>query len=314
MCYNWNCSVEQNTRALCFSKAATFSQSDIVGRAPFVCRTNVLAVRLSIGSAHEGRFVMPKRKVPPDRILIDLYNSGLSCEEIAELYDTTRSTVAQHLRRLGISRTNSETWNLPGRHPAPIERDWLYQKYIVEELGMPEIGKILGKDPKTILYWMRKYDIPTRARGHNTEYLRKGQPKGYRHSPETIEKIRQDTIAKGKVPYLKNGEHWLKGKRGAAVPNWKGGITPERQKVYNTKKWGKVANKVWQRDNAICQRCSLDYRAVDRSEIQFHVHHIVSFADKKLRFELNNLVLLCSDCHYWVHGKENTEGLFLADE
>lgn len=63
MCYNYFCQDEQKTRALCFSEAAFISQSDIVGKAPSMCWTNVLAVRLDNGGTHGGRFAMPKKNV-----------------------------------------------------------------------------------------------------------------------------------------------------------------------------------------------------------------------------------------------------------
>ena len=40
-------------------------------------------------------------------------------------------------------------------------------------------------------------------------------------------------------------------------------------------------------------------------EVKFNIHHIVSFANKDLRTDPNNLVLLCFKCHKWVHSKAN---------
>ena len=57
---------------------------------------------------------------------------------------------------------------------------------------------------------------------------------------------------------------------------------------------------VWIRDNSTCQKCG---RKVDRDlRRDGNVHHIVP---KKrgyhVRWELNNLILLCSGCHFWWH-------------
>lgn len=44
----------------------------------------------------------------------------------------------------------------------------------------------------------------------------------------------------------------------------------------------------------------------------FAVHHALTFQVKETRAEPDNLILLCRHCHFWVHGKENKAGYFLA--
>ena len=46
--------------------------------------------------------------------------------------------------------------------------------------------------------------------------------------------------------------------------------------------------------------------------VSLEVHHIEPFVVVELRAELSNLVLLCTACHDWVHGKLNTERLYLG--
>lgn len=41
-----------------------------------------------------------------------------------------------------------------------IEQSILHQMYIIEEKGTSEIGKLLNKKRATVLYWLRKYNIP----------------------------------------------------------------------------------------------------------------------------------------------------------
>lgn len=172
------------------------------------------------------------------------------------------------------------------RRQKPVDREWLYQKYVVEGLGAPEIAQIVGRDEKRVWEWLKGYKIPTRSRGgaSSSGSFKKGQPSAFLGR---------------------------RGLRGADAPNWKGGITPERQAFYANDEWKASVRAVWQRDNDICQRCKLDFRTVDRSQVTFEIHHIVSFAVKELRCELSNLVLLCEGCHDWIHSRANVNKEFL---
>lgn len=194
------------------------------------------------------------------------------------------------------------------RRQKPVDREWLYQKYVVEGLDCTQIAALVNRNSKRVWEWIRDYGIPTRRRG-TTPQTHRFQPGhklgvGRRHTAEARERLRQARIRDGHVPYLKNGVHHLKGKRGAETPGWKGGVTAERQAVYGTQEWKDCVKAVWRRDDARCRRCGHDARLHDRS---FDVHHVVSFAVKELRCEVSNLVLLCEPCHYWVHSAANTE-------
>lgn len=195
----------------------------------------------------------------------------------------------------------------------PVTREWLYQKYVEEGLDCTQIGKLTNRDSKTVWYWMKRYNIPTRKRGttNNFRFAKQHGRLGKTHTPEVRERLRQARFKDGHVPYLKNGVHHLKGKRGQETPNWRGGVTPERQDVYGSQAWKNAVKAVWKRDNATCQRCGLHHREARRRGITFDIHHIVSFAVKELRCEISNLVLLCEPCHYWIHSSENINKEFI---
>lgn len=196
------------------------------------------------------------------------------------------------------------------RRSKHVDRDWLYQKYIVEELSANDIAAIVKRHPKRVWEWLRDYGIPTRPRGavtSGTAFAAGTQAfKGMRHTPEAREKIRQARLRDGHVPYLKNGKHHLKGKCGADTPNWKGGITPERQRVYGTREWKEAVKAVWQRADARCERCGKDHRESGMRGT-FAVHHIVSFAVPESRCDPDNLILLCRSCHLFIHSRENVD-------
>lgn len=188
-------------------------------------------------------------------------------------------------------------------------KDWLYIQYITKKRTANDISKEVKKDPKTVWSWLKKHEIPTRPRGGNSSSgsFKKGCKLwvGKKHKQETKEKIRQARIKDGHVPYLnKDGVHWLKGLKPENHPNYKGGLTHERQSFYSSKEWSNSVKKVWKRDNAICQNCGKKHNS-SKNRGSFHIHHIISFQVPEFRAELSNLVLLCKECHLWVHSKKN---------
>jgi len=110
---------------------------------------------------------------------------------------------------------------------------------------------------------------------------------------------------------MKDGKHWLR-HDGAVHPNWKGGITPERQAFYATEAWREAVKIVWARARAKCERCGVHHSTMARRGT-FHVHHIVGFACAALRAQPENLALLCKPCHLFVHSKKNVHREFIKD-
>lgn len=196
---------------------------------------------------------------------------------------------------------------------------WIYQKYIVEQMGTYEMGRLINRDPKTVYKWLKDNGIPTRPRGTGHDknpafvFWKSGMPnpfQGRKHTAESIVKMSESS--KGPSPWLR-GEvnHWY-GKSGAQNRNWKGGVTPERQAFCGTIEWRRAVEQVWERDKAACQHCGKHKSEYPNK--RFDVHHIVGFDDsEELRACLDNLVLLCHSCHMWVHSKNNTEKKFIKE-
>lgn len=81
---------------------------------------------------------------------------------------------------------------------------------------------------------------------------------------------------------------------------WKGGITEDRKTVYHKR----LRRRILKRDNFECCVCkkkgTMDYR--NKPQIGLVVHHLNSYdKHKKLRFEDDNCILLCEECHYKFH-------------
>jgi 5-methylcytosine-specific restriction endonuclease McrA len=206
-----------------------------------------------------------------------------------------------------LKRMESKARTL-ARRPKPYDGEWLRARYVTDGLDCVQIGTLLSRDPKTVWTWLKFYGVPTRPRGINHIHLPKDGStfRGKHHTPEFCEEMRQRRLRDKHAPYLRNEVHWLH-TPGAVHPNWKGGITAERQAFYAGDEWRGVARQVYTRDKRTCQRCG----KVKGSADPFDIHHIVSFMCVELRAVLSNLVLLCESCHYWVHGLANTTREFI---
>lgn len=200
----------------------------------------------------------------------------------------------------------------------PVSEGWLRGKYITDGLDCTQISRLVNRDPKSVWNWLKDFGIPTRPRGARggaaSRAWVKGAPSlftGRTHSEENKQKARAARLKDGRIPAFINGVHWLKA-TGRKPATWKGGISPERQKVYSSCEWKAAVIVVWHRDDARCRRCGLDHRTIDRSKTKFHVHHVDSFQIVERRVDPDNLVLLCDKCHRWVHGKHNKGRVFIG--
>jgi hypothetical protein len=80
-------------------------------------------------------------------------------------------------------------------------------------------------------------------------------------------------------------------RKGAENNLWKGGNSKNYKTGYYSKKYKDWRISVFKRDNYTCQECT-------KKGVYLTAHHIKSFAlYPELRFELNNGLTLCEDCH-----------------
>lgn len=206
-------------------------------------------------------------------------------------------------------------WQIKQREDLGFNKEWLEDQYLKQGKSANMIAREIGRDGKRVWEWLESYGIPIRPRGHNyaQNLHRNGSAfRGRKHSEQTRNKLSEIAKSDGRVPWGKGNEPYWKGKTGSQHPGWKGGLTPERQAFYSTVEWSDAVKAVWKRDNATCQRCGKHHNQASVRGT-FHIHHIVSFMVRELRADPSNLVLLCNKCHRWVHGKENTEKLFIKE-
>ena len=122
--------------------------------------------------------------------------------------------------------------------------------------------------------------------------------KGWKHSEETKRKMRKKHRPFSEYTKRKMSES----KRGDKHPNWKDGSS----RVYRTGYWSKEYRewrmKVFLRDNFTCQFCEARSHVGLGKTIYLEAHHLKSFAKyPKLRFEVDNGITLCDECHKLAH-------------
>ncbi len=181
---------------------------------------------------------------------------------------------------------NSRGQFVKGTHWRPQKpwwnRDWLYDQYVQCRRSASDIAQEGGVGETAILYWLTKHKIKAR----------------------TMREIRAN-----KHWGLSGVDNPMWNRKGELNPRWMGGITPERQAFYTSRKWKTACSFVWSRDKGTCRRCGIIRSA--RLDLPFHIHHVQSFANKDLRADPINLVLLCEICHHFIHSKRNKDREYL---
>jgi len=117
---------------------------------------------------------------------------------------------------------------------------------------------------------------------------------GKKATPKQLE-----SLSKGRIKGKKFSEEFRNRRRGAGNPNWRGGVSRDRHCGDEYKKW---RSDIFQRDNWTCQTCGA--RSSVGNQVYLEAHHIKSWIKyKELRYEVNNGVTLCKECHNLIHRK-----------
>lgn len=204
----------------------------------------------------------------------------------------------------------------------------LYQE---DKKSTKEIGKLLGCHSKTIWTFLKKNNIPLRNRSEakTLEWEKRSRNKKRYYcalcqqekskskagtlckrcyqSSSVKKKGKESSSWRGGKPTCEKCHHQLstyssRSKThlcrtchnkisGMAHWNWKGGIS---KRSLTTKKYKNWRQSVLERDNYTCKKCG--------SKDDLHVHHIIRWTDNvELRYDINNGLALCSQCHYKLH-------------
>ena len=171
------------------------------------------------------------------------------------------------------------------KHPINIFQDITGQKF--NRLTVISFNSTKGTSDKKETFWNVKCDcgvekvIRARALKTNRTYSCGCYYK------EITENSRIQTLI-----------NYSKTHTGSKHHNYKPELSDEdRQKRRNDTKIAPIRNKVFERDNYICQCCK-------KTNTVLNAHHILPYSTyKELRYNLNNLTTLCYNCHIAYHSK-----------
>lgn len=120
--------------------------------------------------------------------------------------------------------------------------------------------------------------------------------KGMKLSDETRAKMSR--TRKGKRLSKEWREKISLSKRGERSHFWKGGISPEHERLRKTAQYKDWRKAVFERDGYTCQECGLRAGKGFGRRLILHADHIKPFAlYPELRFDISNGRTLCFDCH-----------------
>lgn len=148
-------------------------------------------------------------------------------------------------------------------------RGWLIKEYLTKNRMRTDIAMELGISDSWLGRYIAKLNIKKSHRSYPNRHGGSG----------------------------KKGMHSEEGRRCISIRmsgdknhRWKGGITPERQRLQKEIST-ELRQQIYKRDDFTCRLC---YRRGGTLEL----HHIIPcYQDKTLFFEPTNLVTICADCH-----------------
>lgn len=203
-----------------------------------------------------------------------LYNQYIilnkSAEQISEETGLGLRTLREYIHKFGFTTKNgSKTKN--------ITKDELYDLYVKHKLTTMEIGKIYGLGDNTIGVLLKKYNIPI--------YSQSERMMNYYYEKGGIEKARE---------FASNEENRILAscrQQGISREEFNGFLTTENSRIRGRIEYFDWRKAVFERDNYTCQCCG-------QHGGKLNAHHIKNFSDNEnLRFDINNGITLCFDCH-----------------
>ena len=201
--------------------------------------------------------------------------------------------------------TTKYVWghNNKGKMKLEISRNKLYRKYIIKQKSTTQIGKELNVDHKTILNWLKKYNIPIREKSKawlGKKFLEEHREKiseglvGHKITGETIEKIRKSNLGKKRSKETRKKIHK------ALIKNWKNKEYREKQIKAILKGLFKRPTSYEQKIIGLCKEFNLPFDYTGDGKV------IINYVNPDFIDNNGSKKIIETYCNYW-HPKNYEE-------
>jgi 5-methylcytosine-specific restriction endonuclease McrA len=216
-----------------------------------------------------------------------------SAVQIAKELGVTSGAIYSAMSTRGIKRrSNSDSHRIESNYPQLWDEEYLKRRYLGDGMTTGEIARELGCHDESVRKALIRLGIPRRKLGTRVivDELRDG---GWLYNQYVRCNKTQAQIAEE----LDCGEtvvnKWVKLHKISKPTRWSGNDFKESTSQRNSLKYSSWRKSVIARDGR-CTRCGVTKR--------LQAHHIESFAhNKDLRFNIDNGVTLCQNCHRKEH-------------
>lgn len=174
--------------------------------------------------------------------------------------------------------------------------------YWESEWSIAMIAAFVGKSDETVRRFMAANGIPRRPKTHRFGGWNKGQPMPDEQRAK-LSATRTALYASGELRHWNEGRHWpveIREKISAGVLAGR-----EPAPSYYGPDWQRQRTSALQRDGYACQQCG----SIDSIEVHHWEPYRFSFDNS-----LDNLVVLCADCHIDMHVRYRREGFIAMAE
>lgn len=208
-------------------------------------------------------------------------------KQCATVLGCVDSTIIHYLEKYNIP--SRKTWE--SRTRIRIPKKELERLYIGQKYSLTQCAKYFCCDHHIIMSRLEEYGIPRR----NISEANKDKCFLGEH------KIKISEALKGRIPWNKGltAEDDLRIPSGNRRHNWKGGTSgTKRKREMCRSKYATWRREVLERDKFTCVIC-------EKVGGRLNVHHIESWVDcPERRYDIDNGITLCEDCHKNVHRDE----------
>lgn len=237
---------------------------------------------------------------------------GHTIGEIAEKCGVAESTIYRWLDKYDIPTDKSGD---PSKKDEPYrDESWLREQYVAKGRLGREIAEECGIERSTLYYWLEKFGIEVdRGVGYRPD-----EPEKYRDADWLQQKYHDEEMSTSEIAELCDttketirrwmGRHDidLRPVEEAIALSWDG--DEERRELlrelrskegvdtqfYHTSEWRQTRQAVLERDGYICQNCG-------RWALNAHAHHETPVSEGGAKFDMDNIVTLCRECHAAEH-------------